>query len=131
MTEIIVTSNEVLNVLVILGMLGLVSMFLVKLYNILKACEFYTIQHSIISLAVGTISYIFIEMGVLVTMSSNSDAALEFNTYFWFTRIFIIMLWILWFSELFIYSSKIVTDALNQPERMTKRRNERVNSYQR
>lgn len=127
MADIVVLSNEVLSVFMILGILGLVCTFLLKLFNVLKACEVYDIAISIIVLAVGTISYIFIEIGVMVSFGQGVESILlEYNIYFWFSRLFIILLWILWFAELFIYAAASTVDTLT---RMTKRRDERVNNH--
>jgi len=98
----------------------LVGTFLLKLYNVLQSCEFYKIQESIIVLAVGTVSYLFVEIGLYLNLD------LEFNIYFWFARIFLILIWIFWFAEILIYAGKSVAEATDELTRMSKRRNERI-----
>lgn len=102
------------------ALIFLVGTFLLQLFNVLKSCEFYDIQESIIVLAVGTIAYLFIEISLLLNLD------LEFNIYFWFARIFLIMIWIFWFAELLIYAGKSVVDAADTFTRMNKRKDERM-----
>ena len=93
MADVVVLSNEVLSVFMILGILGLVCTFLLKLFNVLKSCEVYDIAISIIVLAVGTISFIFIEIGVMISFGQGVESILlEYNIYFWFARLFILSL---------------------------------------
>jgi len=132
MSDVVVLPGEVLNILLVLGVLGLISMFLLKLYNLLHVCEFYSLQLSIILLALGTICYTFIEISILITLgntSSTDSTLIEYNIYNWFSRIFIILLWIFWVAELFFYATKQITMDNNQLERMSKRRSERINRY--
>jgi len=108
--------------LTMFALLGLFGTFLLKLYNILRSCSFYDIAESIIVLAVGTIAYLFIEIGLYLNLT------LEYSIYFWFARVFIIMLWVLWFAELIIYAAFSVNEPFT---RMNKRKNERLEGYQR
>ena len=127
MSDVVVFSNEVLTVFMIFGILGLISIFLVKLLNILDKADLYDSKISVITLAIGIISYVFIEIGVLVTVGQNVEATLiEYNIYNWFARVFIILIWIFWFAELFLYAAKSMIEPL---KRMAKRRDERVNRY--
>jgi len=124
MSDVVVFSNDILTIFMIFGILGLISTFLLKFYNVLDACDFYDIKISIIVLAIGIISYLFIEVGVLITISQEAeDTILEYNIYFWFARIFIIMLWVFWFAEMIFYAGKSAVDPL---KRMSKRREERI-----
>ena len=102
------------------ALLFLVGTFLLKLYNILYSCNFYDIQQSIIVLIVGTISYLFIEIGLYLNLD------LEFNIYFWFARVMLLLIWVFWFAELIIYASHSVSDATESFTRMNKRKNERM-----
>lgn len=129
MTDVIITSNEVLNIIVILGILGLISTFLLKFYNVLKICDIYNIQLSVIVLAIGVISFIFIEMGALITVNQDVNSVLEYAVYLNFSRLFIIIIWFFWFAELIIYAGKTVHESVEEAERMTKRRNDRVKKH--
>ena len=103
------------------ALIFLVGTFLLELYNILNSCDFYKIQESIIVLAVGTISYLFIEIALYLNLD------LEFNIYFWFARVFLLLIWMFWFAELFMYAGKSVAEATDAFTRMNKRKNERMN----
>lgn len=104
----------------------LVGTFLLKLYNILYSCKVYDIQKSIIVLIVGTISYLFIEIGLYLNLN------LEFNIYFWFARVLLLLVWVFWFAEIMIYASQSAVEATEAFTRMNKRKNERMkNSFNR
>lgn len=123
----VVFSNNLLSLLLLLGILGLISIFLLKFYNILKAAEIYDIQMSIITLAIGSIAFVFVEIGTFLTFFSATEAILiEYAIYLWFARIFIIMIWLFWFAELIFYAGKITIEPL---KRMQKRRNDRINNH--
>lgn len=127
MSDIVVYSNDVLTVLLLLGILGLISVFLLKLYNILDKCDFYDLKLSIVSLAIGVICYLLIEIGILITIGKNIESTyIEYSIYFWFARIFIVMVWIFWFAEIIIYAAK---SAVEPVSRMTKRRTERIKNF--
>lgn len=127
MSEVVVFSNDALMFFLIFGILGLVGTFLLKLYNILNGCEFYDIKMSVVTLAIGTISFMLILISVLITFSKAVESTyIEYNIYMWFSRIFIVMLWIFFFGEILIYAGKSTQDILT---RMSKRRNERINNY--
>lgn len=124
MSDIVVFSNEILNVLVLLGILGLIFTFLLKLYNILDGGKAYDVKLGIIILAVGTIAYLFIEIGVFLNIAQDVEATLlEYNMYYLFARILLILLWVFWFIELIFNAIDTVADPL---KRMAKRRNERI-----
>lgn len=123
MADIVVFSNEILNVLVLLGILGLIFTFLFKFYNILHSVKIYDIQMSVIFLSVGTIAYFFIEIGLFLNVTQDVSAAmLEYNIYYWFARVLYLMLWIFWFVEIILYAAFSSTETL---ERMSKRKEER------
>ena len=123
MADIVVFSNEILNVLVLLGILGLIFTFLFKFYNILNSVKIYDIQMSIIFLSVGTIAYLFIEIGLFLNVTQDVSAViLEYNIYYWFARVLYLMLWIFWFVEIILYAAFSSTETL---ERMSKRKEER------
>ena len=127
MSDTVIFSNDALTAFVIFGILGLIFMFLLKLNNVLHHGDYYEIQKSVLTLAVGTICYIFIEIGVMINFTQDTTSVLlEYNMYFWFARIFIILLWFLWFVELIFYAAQETIEPLT---RMTKRRNERFNRY--
>lgn len=123
MADVVVFSNEILNVLVLLGILGLIFTFLFKFYNILNSVKVYTIQFSVIVLSVGTIAFLFIEIGLFLNISQNVAAAiLEYNVYYLFARVLYVSLWVFWFAELLLYATFSSTEQL---ERMSKRKDER------
>ena len=73
--------------------------------------------------AVGTICYLFIEIGLFLNVTQDIGAAiLEYNVYYWFARILFIMLWVFWFAELIIYAALSATEPL---DRMAKRKEAR------
>lgn len=127
MTEVVVTSNEIISILVLLGILGLIATFLYKLYNVLNGGEICDLAMTIVILAIGSFAYIFVEVGIFINMTHDIDAILiEYNVYFMLARPLMALIWILWFVELFLNTTKVTVDPL---KRMSKRRNERVNSY--
>lgn len=124
MPDVVVFANEILNVLVLLGILGLIFTFLIKFYNILSRAEVYDISMSIIILAVGTICYLFIEVGLLLNATQDLEAnILEFNFYYWFARVFYILIWVFWFVELILYAAFAPVKELG---RMKERQEERM-----
>ncbi len=128
MADVVVVSNEVLNVLVLLGILGLISTFLLKFYNILNGVGIYDMSVSIIVLSIGTIAYLFIEIGLFLNVAQDiGTAILEYNIYYWFARVLFIMLWFFWFVELILYAAAKVVEPM---ERMAKRKEERRQSSQ-
>lgn len=130
MPDIIVTPNEILNVLVFLSVLGIIGVFLAKLYNILHRGQQLSIQQSTILLMVGIICLLFIEVGLMINVPSIEETSLlEFNFYNWFARIFIILIWIFWFIELFFHSLNKLEEETTQLTRMKKRRQDRLNMY--
>jgi len=127
MAEVVVVPNEVLNVLVLLSIMGIIAIFLVKFYNILHKGDKFSVQMSTVFLAVGMICYLFIEIGLFVTVPLDVETSLiEFNFYHWFSRVFIVMIWIFWFIELIFNAASSVTDSVT---RMAKRREERISRY--
>jgi len=127
MAEVVVVPNEVLNILVLLSIMGLIGIFLVKFYNILHKGDKFSVQISTVFLAVGMICFLFIEIGLFLTIPLDIETSLlEFNFYHWFSRVFIIMIWIFWFIELFFNAASSITEPFT---RMTKRREERINRY--
>lgn len=120
--------SDVLIALMVFSILGLIFTFLLKLHNLLNSCGFYSIQESVIVLSVGTIAYVFIEIGSMVTFGSGADLV-EFNLYFWFSRVFIILLWVFWFAELLVYAAKETIKASEDLTRMSKRRQERFKMF--
>ena len=128
MTEVVVVTNEILSLLVLLGILGLISTFLLKFYNILSSVQLYNIQLSIIVLSIGTFCYLFIEIGLFLNIAQGiEDSLLEYNIYYWFARVLFIMLWMFWFAEMIIYTAYTVAEPL---DRMSKRKEERQQSSQ-
>jgi len=127
MAEVVVVPNEVLNILVLLSIMGLIGIFLVKFYNILHKGQKFSVQISTVFLAVGMICFLFIEIGLFLTIPLDIETSLlEFNFYHWFSRVFIAMIWVFWFVELIFNAADSVTDSVT---RMTKRREERINRY--
>ena len=127
MPDIVVSSTGILDVLVLIGILVLIFVFILKLYNILTNVDLYDIALSVVVLAIGMFAYIFIEIGTLLSFTSDVESILlEYNMYFWFARLLIVFIWIFWFAEIFLFSVKQTTETLS---RMPKRRNERMNRY--
>jgi len=117
MTEI-VFANEVLSALVLFSIIGIIGIFLVKLYNILHAGQVYEIQMSVITLAVGFFAYLFIEIGLFLNLT------IEYNVYLWLSRGLMLMITIFWVVELLVYAAVSVVEAPLQ--RMQKRRADRL-----
>jgi hypothetical protein len=109
--------NEILAALVMFSILSLIGIFLLKLYNILYACQVYGWQSSITTFAVGIIAYFFIEIGLFLNLT------VEFNVYMWMARVFVLMIAFSWFVELIIYA---MFHAVEPLERMAKRRTDRL-----
>lgn len=124
MTDVIVTNN-ILGIFIMIGIFAIIGVFLIQLYNILYGCTQYEFQISIVILAVGCIGYIFVELGIMLTIGqAETDATLlEYNMYNWLMRAFIILIWIFWFAELFMYSAQEIV----KPLRMNKRKQEKYN----
>lgn len=127
MTDVIVTNN-VLGILVMIGIFGTIGVFLIKLYNLLYACEKMDLKEAIIWLAVGSICFFIFFSGSMLTIGqAETDATLlEYNLYIWMIRIFIVMIWIMFFAELIIYAGKKATSINAEETRMIKRRNTRI-----
>lgn len=129
MVDVVAAQNEVLNLLVLLSVLGIIGIFLTKFYNVLHSGKKFSIQTSTIFLAVGIICYLFIEVGLFVSVPSDVDVILlEFNFYIWFSRIFLVMIVIFWFTELILNVVNSVSEE-DELTRMSKRRFERFNNY--
>lgn len=129
MVEVVSLSNEVLTVLVLLSILGIIGIFVVKLYNILYSGTKFSIQISTVFLIMGVICYLFIEIGLFVSIPSNIDTTLiEYNFYLWFSRLFLILIFVFWFVELLL---NVVHQTTEELTRMTKRRSERINRLNR
>lgn len=127
MVEVVAIPNEVLNVLVLLSILGISGIFLAKLYNVLHKGEKFSIQMSTVLLSVGIICYLFIEIGLFLSIPLGIESALrEYNFYMWYSRIFLLMIFLFWFVELLFNAVTQVTEPL---ERMTKRRDERLKKF--
>ena len=103
------------------ALIFLIGIFLLKLYNVLQAGGFYDVQLSIVSLAVGTICYMFIQVGLLLNLD------VEFHVYLMVARVMLLMIWIFWVVELYIYIARQTAEVLNQPTRMRGRRFDRMN----
>jgi len=128
MAEVVVIPNEILNVLIFLSVLGIIAVFLAKLYNILHRGKEFTIQMSTILLAIGMICFLFIEVGLLINVPVVPETSLlEFNFYNWFSRIFIVMVWIFYFIELLLHTLYVMEETANGATRMAKRRFNRFN----
>lgn len=127
MPEVVAIPNEVLNILVLLSMLGITGIFMVKLYNVLHAGEKFSIQISTIFLAASVIAYLFIEVGLFLSIPLDVESTLlEYNFYMWYARVFLLMNFIFWLAELLFNAGKQVAEPF---ERMAKRRNERIKRY--
>jgi len=117
MTDVVI-ANEVLNALVMLSLLGIIGVFLLKLYNVLHMGRFYSVQASVIVLAVGTISYLFIEIGLFLNLT------VEYNVYQWLGRGFFVMIWFFWLVEILMHVA--VVAAVKPLDRMEKRKADRL-----
>lgn len=128
MADVVVTTNEIISILVLLGILGMIATFLYKLYNVLNGGEICDLAMTIVILAIGSFAYIFVEVGIFVNITHNVEAILlEYHVYFMLARPLMVLIWILWFVELFLNATKVTVDPL---KRMSKRREERVNAMQ-
>ncbi len=107
--------NLVLNDLVFFSIIGIIAIFLLKLYNVLTASSLYDRAMSVITLSMGLIFYLFIEVGLFLNLT------LEFNFFMWFSRVFIVMIFVLWIVELFVYAAVSVSNDLGLSRMMKKR----------
>lgn len=128
MTDVIVTNN-VLSILVMIGIFGTIGVFLIKLYNILYACGKMDLKESILWLAVGSICFVIFFSGSMLTIGqAETDLTLlEYGMYIWMIRIFIVLIWIEFFAEVIIYAGKSATAPIET--RMVKRRNDKIRNY--
>lgn len=111
-------ANVIIDDLVFFSMIGIIAIFLLKLYNVLTICDIYDWPMSVITLALGFITYLFIEVGLFLNLT------IEFNFFMWISRIFILMIFILWIVEILMYAALNVADQTDFT-RMMKKRNER------
>ena len=111
-------ANVIIDDLVFFSIIGIIALFLLKLYNVLTVCDLYDWPMSVITLALGFITYLFIEVGLFLNLT------IEFNFFMWISRIFILMIFILWIVEILLYAALNVADQTDLT-RMMKKRNER------
>ena len=110
--------NFVINDLVFFSVIGIIAVFLLKLYNVLTACSLYDRAMSVIALAMGLMFYLFIEVGLFLNLT------LEFNFFMWFSRVFILIIFVLWVVEILVYAAVSISNDLGL-SRMMKKRSEK------
>lgn len=105
----------ILDDLVFFSVLGIIAIFLLKLYNVLTRCDLYDRAMSIVLVALGFIVYFFIEIGLFLNLT------IEFNIMMQLSRILMLLIFILWIVEILIYAALSVGEA-GDLTRMQKRR---------
>ena len=112
-------TNVILDDLVFFSVIGIIAVFLLKLYNVLTACDLYDQAMSVITLALGVIMYLFIEIGLFLNLT------IEFNFFMWLSRIIILVIFILWIVEIFVYAAV----SLNNETGLTRLMKNRTERY--
>jgi len=110
----------VIDDLTFFALFGLIATVMIKLYNVMKFCDLYDKAESVIILCIGVVCYLFIEMGLFLNLT------IEYNVYFLISRIFILLLVVLWFAEILMYAAISVVEPFT---RMDKRKNERYQNF--
>lgn len=91
--------------LVFFSIIGIIIIFLLKLYNVLTGCDLYDQPMSVITLAIGFFTYLFIEVGLFLNLT------VEFNIFMFLSRILILVIFILWIVEIIIYAAITAAEA--------------------
>lgn len=104
--------------LVFFSVIGIIIIFLLKLYNVLTGCDLYDKAMSVVTLCIGFLTYLFIEIGLFLNLT------IEFNIFMFLSRILILVIFILWVVEILIYAA-ITTAEATSLTRMMKNRSER------